>query len=232
MIGGITTLRLGDIEASIDALREEFSPYLHDAFTLLPEEIRSNAPSILDIGCGAGVPTVELARIGGGTVIALDIDPHALSRLLQRIHARSIASRVLPVCGPIHHLPFLGARFDIVWSEGAVYPIGFPAALQEWKRLLQPHGCMVLHDACGAIENKRAAVKEAGYRLIGSFFIAPAVWRKLYFQPLEEHIRAWIDAGDVAPAARRRIEDERREIARVREDPARTCSVYFILQRV
>ena len=38
-------------------------------------------PRILDIGCGPGMQTVELLRISGGTVVALDLLPQMITRV-------------------------------------------------------------------------------------------------------------------------------------------------------
>ena len=38
-------------------------------------------PRILDIGCGYGVPTLELARLSDGEITAIDTDQFLLDRL-------------------------------------------------------------------------------------------------------------------------------------------------------
>lgn len=43
--------------------------YTRRAFEMLP---KLDKPRILDIGCGPGGPTMELARLSGGSVIGLD----------------------------------------------------------------------------------------------------------------------------------------------------------------
>ena len=43
-----------------DIIREGLSKYTRKAFQVLP---KLDKPCILDIGCGSGVPTIELAKI-------------------------------------------------------------------------------------------------------------------------------------------------------------------------
>ena len=56
--------------------------YTAKAFGTLP---KLDKPRILDIGCGPGGPTMELARLSGGHVIGMDIHQPYLDRLSQKI---------------------------------------------------------------------------------------------------------------------------------------------------
>jgi len=47
-----------EIEINADQLRITFLKYTKNAFEMLPQ---IDKPRILDIGCGSGVPTLELA---------------------------------------------------------------------------------------------------------------------------------------------------------------------------
>jgi cyclopropane fatty-acyl-phospholipid synthase-like methyltransferase len=42
-------------------------------------------PRILDVGCGPGGPTLELARLSDGEIIGLDIHQPSLDKLSRRI---------------------------------------------------------------------------------------------------------------------------------------------------
>ena len=46
-----------------DKIRKRFLKYTRKAFRMLPQ---IDKPRILDIGCGSGIPTLELARLGQG----------------------------------------------------------------------------------------------------------------------------------------------------------------------
>lgn len=69
-------------EINIDHFREAFSKYTRKAFQLLPKLKR---PKILDIGCGSGVPTIELIKLSIGEIIGLDIDQTQLEKLERKI---------------------------------------------------------------------------------------------------------------------------------------------------
>jgi 2-polyprenyl-3-methyl-5-hydroxy-6-metoxy-1,4-benzoquinol methylase len=63
-----------------DSIRKNFLKYTRQAFTSIPI---IDHPLILDIGCGSGVQTVELARLSNGKITAIDIDRTALAKLRQ-----------------------------------------------------------------------------------------------------------------------------------------------------
>ncbi|MCK4567850.1 MAG: class I SAM-dependent methyltransferase, partial [Candidatus Thorarchaeota archaeon] len=63
-----------------DSLRINLLEFARTAFKILPP---MDNPSILDIGCGSGIQTIELAKMCNGHITAIDIDVPALA-LLQR----------------------------------------------------------------------------------------------------------------------------------------------------
>ena len=66
------------IQCHKDACRKNLNKYTIRAFQTLP---KMEAPTILDIGCGSGVPSLELARQCNGKIIGLDIDRFLLDFL-------------------------------------------------------------------------------------------------------------------------------------------------------
>ncbi|MDD1764348.1 MAG: class I SAM-dependent methyltransferase [Methanobacteriaceae archaeon] len=67
---------------SKDHFRRKLLNYTRKAFFKLPD---IENPKILDLGCGTGVPTLELARISKGQITALDNDQESLDQLNQKI---------------------------------------------------------------------------------------------------------------------------------------------------
>ncbi len=55
--------------------------------------------------------------------------------------------RIKTVCASMDALPFEPGQFDIIWSEGAIFIIGFEKGLATWKPLLKKGGYMVISDA-------------------------------------------------------------------------------------
>ena len=110
------------------------------ALALVPE--LPVAPKVLDLGCGPGRQTLVLARETGGHVTAVDQMPPFLAQLDERARAAQLSERIETVALSMADLPYADQSFDLLWSEGAIYNIGFGAGLRAWRRLLRP-GCAV-----------------------------------------------------------------------------------------
>jgi ubiquinone/menaquinone biosynthesis C-methylase UbiE len=147
-----------------DIVRKRLLKYTRRAFRMLPKLDR---PRILDIVCGSGVPTIELAGLAQGEVVAIDIDQPALDKLGKKIREAGFSNRVHAVNCSIFDMVFPDESFDIVWSEGSIFAIGFKRGIQEWKRFLKPNGFMVIHDDKGNVEEKLGQISQCGYKLLG-----------------------------------------------------------------
>ncbi len=176
--------------------------YTRRAFKLLP---RIPEPNILDIGCGSGLPTVELARLGNGIVTGVDIDGAALDKMMGRARKLGVSHRVKALRCSMAEMDFADATFDIVWNEGAVWLVGFEKGLREWRRFIKPGGFLVVHDMCwlepdppspireywrrtypgiSTHEDNLAKVPGCGYELLGHFSLPESAWWDLYFGPI------------------------------------------------
>lgn len=188
-------------------------------------------PRILDIGCGSGVPTLELARLSRGEVIGIDIDRKALDQFAGKIKEAGLANRVKAIYCSMLNMEFADESFDIIWSEGSISVIGFERGIREWKRFLKPGGFMVIHDEQGIINEKLEQVSNCGYELLGSFTLNEDVWWKEYFAPLEE----WIAGSQARHTDDPRVLEEYRqaqgELDMFRRHPERNSSVYFVLKK-
>ena len=89
----------------------------------------------LDLGCGDGTFTVELARAG-----ALPVGAEVAGAALRRASARhpELDFRIVPIDGP---LPFDDGAFDLVWASEVIEHVADTARwLSEVRRVLAPGG--------------------------------------------------------------------------------------------
>ncbi len=214
-------------EALKDEFRQPFLVYIHRAFHKIPQKV---APRILDIGCGSGVPTLELARLSNGEVTGLDIDADALQRLQEKVDAAGLGDRIHVVKGSLKTMDFPVASFDILWAEGSIFVIGFKQGLKQWKRFLKTQGYLVVHDAVGNLEQKKRDVTACDYQLVDWFLLGEEVWWNQYYKPLNEAVQQIRRQNQLDPRLQTALDKAEREIRGYAKNPEQYRSVYFILQ--
>ena len=211
-----------------DRIRQRLLKYTRKAFRMLP---RMDKPRILDIGCGSGIPTLELARLSHGEVVGIDIDQPALDRFATGIKEAGLSHRVQAVNCSLFDMDFADASFDIIWSEGSIYTIGFPRGLREWKRFLKPGGYMVIHDEAGDIDQKIKQISDCGYELLGSFVLNEHIWWAEYFAPLEKLIAENRASYTADAKIGKQLRQAQGELDMFRKNPKRNRSACFVIKR-
>ena len=211
-----------------DIFRKKFIKYTRKAFQVLPE---LDNPRILDIGCGTGAPTMELAQLCSGHILAVDIDQPSLDILSQKIEEAGLQNRVRAVKCSLFELDFPDEAFDIIWAEGSIHIIGFERGLTEWRQFLNPKGFLVVHDESENIVEKRAQILRSGYDLIEHFVLPGDMWWKEYFDPLEKHINEIRREYSTDPAVLSVCDTEQREIDMVKKNPRQYGSAFFVMQK-
>lgn len=164
-------------------------------------------PDILDIGCGPGRQTLTLAEVTGGNIIGFDFYPQFLAQLESSALERGLDGRISTVQGDMNDLPFESGSFDLIWSEGAIYIMGFEKGLREWRTYLRPEGAIAVSqiswlrkdvpedlftwwmENCQDIrhidENLRI-IDACGYELLEHFTLPESAWWDGYYSSLTE----------------------------------------------
>ena len=177
------------------------------AFYTLP--VFPESAHILDIGCGTGMQTLELARLAPCAVLALDNHEPYLRDLTRRAAEERLDKKITTIKGDMHNLPFSEAEFDLIWSEGSIYIIGFEKGLKEWRKFLKPGGYLVVteliwtsdqppREAVEFWKNEYPAMQSngvlkemigrSGFRLIRDFLLPNEAWWDQYYLPLEKRL--------------------------------------------
>ncbi len=180
--------------------------YTKQAFQIIP---KCNHPHILDIGCGRGMPTSALAQLSNGTIIGLDVNEILLQKFNKRIQQEHLQDCITLVKQSMLDLQFPKESFDIIWSEGSIYVIGFQTGLQDWKPYLKPRGFLVIHEMCwiqpdppqeikqywqqrypgiSTAPEKRKIINESGYTLLDTFSLPENAWWDIYYGPLQKNV--------------------------------------------
>ncbi len=168
-------------------------------------------PFILDMGCGPGMQTLELARLSGGRLVGLDTHLPFLIHLHREAQAVGLAAQIDILNASMANAPFAEQSFDLIWSEGAIYILGFAAGLSLWRRLLRPGGCVAVtelswlkqdppqeplsfwrsnYPAMQSVETNCQMASKAGYHLLEHFTLPDSAWWESYYGPMHQRITA------------------------------------------
>lgn len=202
------------------------------ALSLLPD-LPPN-PKILDVGCGTGRQSLALARLSRGHVTAVDIYEPFVAQLRESAQQAGLADQIQATTGNMAALEFAAGTFDLIWSEGAIYLMGFATGLQAWRPLLKrdglvavtevswlvddpPQGCRHYwereYPAIASIPTNLDRVRESGYEPLGHFALPASSWWEPYYVPLlaridriEPELRGDSDAEAVIQGVREEVD--------------------------
>jgi ubiquinone/menaquinone biosynthesis C-methylase UbiE len=237
-------------EIEKELLRESLCKYTRRAFQMLP---KLDKPRILDIGCGSGGPTLELARLSQGGIIGIDIHQPSLDRLSRKIEQAGLSDRVKAVNCSMFNMDFADESFDIIWAEGSTFIIGFERALKEWRRFLKPKGFLVVHEmtwsrpdppqevynywkglAASGIRTVREYLEQipaCGYDVIGYFTLPDDAFWIEYYDPLEKRIQELRPKYINDSRALEVLDEEQREIDLSRKYHEWYGSAFFVMKK-
>jgi len=102
---------------------------------------------MLDVGCGPGTITVDLAsRVAPGEVVGIDREP-AILREAEDVAREAGATNVRFEVGDTYHLDFPDGAFDVVHVHQVMHHLADPvAALVELRRVCAPDGVVAVRE--------------------------------------------------------------------------------------
>ena len=115
---------------------------------------------IADLGCGCGSQTIQLALHTQAKVKALDLFPLFIDKLMERCRKAGVSDRVEAIEGDMCNLPFEKASLDVIWSEGAIYNIGFKRGITEWREYLKPDGWLSVSEASWLTDSRPSEIED------------------------------------------------------------------------
>jgi len=207
---------------------------------------------ILDVGCGLGSQTIDLAEACSARIVAVDNHKPFVRALSCRIEQLGLQTRVSAQEADMGALPFADESFDLVWSEGAIFIIGFRKGLEAWKRLLVPGGYLVVSEMCcfrenpdpelrahfgletpqeSRVEARRSAIEQAGYERIAEFVLPERGWWENYYVPLAAALERFRKRHPNDPEAITTAQGCEDEIALYRKHKGVFGYVFFVMKK-
>jgi SAM-dependent methyltransferase len=194
---------------------------------------RAAALRVADIGCGTGASTLVLARqLPNAQILAVDLSPAFLDALAERARAAGCFEQIEPLTASMESLPFAAESLDLIWSEGAIYNMGFSTGIEAWRPFLRSGGVMAVSEITwlcpdppeeirrhwnaeypeiATASEKIATLERAGYDPLGYFVLPATNWIDNYYGPTEGRMPAFLERHAGRPEAVEIIEMERQE---------------------
>lgn len=120
----------------------------------------TNDSQIADIGCGTGGQTMTLARHSHGKITGIDLFPLFIELFNKNAQKSNLHDRVHGIQGSMDNLPFKEEELDLIWSEGAIYNIGFEKGLNYWRKFLKKGGYIAVSEASWFTEVRPSEIEK------------------------------------------------------------------------
>lgn len=210
----------GSVEETLKAL----------SFTKLPQ---NRQLKIADIGCGTGAQTITLAQNTNSQITAVDLFSAFLDKLSKNSVKQGLSDKIITLEKSMDQLSFRDEEFDMIWSEGAIYIIGFENGLKKWKPFLKPGGYMAISEITwihpqrpdeietfwgreypeiSTAQYKIKTLEEHGFMLEGYFNLSEKSWIQNYYKPLETKFASFLEKHNYSDLAQKVVNDTKEEI--------------------
>lgn len=188
---------------------------------------------IADIGCGCGAQTLDLVKLTHGKVVAVDLFPEFLDEVKNKAEDLGVSDRINTLQCSMEDLPFEEESLDLIWSEGAIYNMGFQKGLQAWNKFLKPGGIIGVSEITwlkderpeelekfwtGAYSEmytedvKREQMMQCGYELLGTFTLSEESWKNNYYAPMLKRIPDFLNRHKADKNAEALVKESKDEI--------------------
>ena len=189
---------------------------------------------IADIGCGTGSSALQLARSLNAEITAVDFLPAFIEVLKINAEKEGLTQKINSLIRSMENLQFDDEEYDVIWSEGAIYNIGFEKGIKDWKRFLKPGGLLVVSEITwttndrpveiqkhweaeypeiGTASSKISILENSGYSSLAYFVLPEHCWLDNYYRPLQNRFHEFLARNADNENAQAIVEAEKIEIA-------------------
>lgn len=188
---------------------------------------------IADIGCGSGGQTITLAQNTNGLMTAVDLFPEFLDELNEKSEKLGLKGKIKTFEKSMDNLPFSKETFDVIWSEGAIYNIGFENGIKKWKDFLKIGGYLAVSEITwitnsrpieieafwkqeypeiDKASNKIKILENNGYSLAGYFYLRQNSWIENYYKPMEARFESFLERNNNSELSRKVVKEYKDEM--------------------
>lgn len=187
---------------------------------------------IADIGCGTGSQSMVLAKNTSAYITGVDLSPIFINLFNANARKLKVEDRVNGIVGSMDNLPFEKEDLDLIWSEGAIYNLGFERGINEWHKFIKPGGYIAVSEASWFTEERPSEIEEfwkdaypeidtipkkmtqmqkAGYIPTAAFILPDKCWQENFYQPQASAQIQFLNKYSQNNSAKMFIESERHE---------------------
>lgn len=188
---------------------------------------------IADIGCGTGGQTLVLANNCNANITAVDIFNDFLSVLNNKAEEENLLSKIKTKNCSMDALDFQSESLDVIWSEGAIYNIGFENGVRYFNQFLKKGGIFACseitwlsknrphkltehwtteYSEIGTVKEKVEVLSENGLNLIGYFALDESCWMDNYYNNLSASFDKFLERNNHSKEAIEIVDAEKFEI--------------------
>lgn len=189
---------------------------------------------IADIGCGTGSSAMLLASLLNARITAVDFLPDFLEILEVKADNLSLTEKISTLACAMDKLPFGDEEYDVIWSEGAIYNIGFEKGVKDWKRFLKTGGLLVVSEITwltvsrpselqeywkneypeiDTASSKIGILEKNGYSPVAYFVLPEHCWLDNYYRPMQDSFEEFLKRNGNSERAQAIVNAEKKEIA-------------------
>jgi cyclopropane fatty-acyl-phospholipid synthase-like methyltransferase len=207
---------------------------------------------VADIGCGTGSSTFVLADELDARITAVDFLPAFLAKLEQTARHAGVADRITTLSASMEALPFAEAEFDAIWSEGAIYNMGFAAGIEAWRKFLKPGGVLAVSELTwltnerpeelqahwdeeypevATASAKMVILERLGFSPVGYLVLPEHCWIDNYYKPMQQRFPDFLARHGNSEAAGEIVAAEENEIGLYERHKAFVSYGYYIARK-
>ncbi len=208
---------------------------------------------IADIGSGSGGQTMVLAENTPGNIIGIDLFPTFIDLFNQNAKKLNLQNRVKGIVESMDNLSFQEEELDLIWSEGAIYNIGFERGLKEWRKFLKTGGYVAVtevswftderpaeieefwneaYPGIDTIPNKVSQMQKAGYVPIATFILPENCWIENFHLPQVEVQKRFLEENAGNEAVEGFVANQRHEAELYRKYKDYYSYVFYIGRKI
>jgi SAM-dependent methyltransferase len=184
-------------------------------------------------------------------VLALDLLQLMITRVRKAAEDAGLANRLETVQVDMNEMAFEPSSFDLIWSEGAIYFLGFERGLAKVKEFVKSGGYVGLSEAVwlkahpppdvialwreypeiDTVEKKLEIISRLGFENVGHFVLPASSWTELYYDPLKERTLEYERKWKGIPEAEDVLKEARTEMSVFREYSEYYGYAFFVMRK-